>query len=353
MKMEKEAWTLLENEVRSLIVTDCYATPTCGALTPEGPWGWLQGQEKRRLAHLLGLSLQSCSDFEAFARWERAWRLSPAVGGSRWYEAERQWMGLSADSSEEAWRQGLGFLSTVPLSYKEILEERGVRPLSCRWDLNRRLQEPAEMTLAEWAEKTARLVEGEREPHLFLTLPKCYGRPDPYHGEQAYRKRRLGKPLKESEETILLLQGLILLLQSLSEECRPVIHWQGNLAEQGIQEGLAYLRSRGLLRGEVRLRVGLSLGTQWTMDPLMGKEARPELTLLESDFTDSLSEKLVALAEQYPLGGICFGGIDTDSATFFLGHKILRGALCDALGQLCATETQAIAVATAFLKGEL
>ena len=333
-------------------IVDHYAHPDLLGLPPTNPWECVRCKEKEATLRHLDESLRDSSDYEAFALWERVRPLSVGTGVWRWSMAERQWLCTWGESCQDDWRRGSAYLSALPVRWDEWFSIHGTRAPIGRRELSVLLASACEdESLEEWARRISKSMQEEKTVHLFVDLPSAYQRPDPYHAQQIWEKKRRGESLSPAETCALTLQGLLLLLKERKGE--RVIHWQGDLGSEGSRQGFAYLRDRGLLRGEIRLRVGLCCGDWSWIDCYQsaGKElsVHPELVLRMEDFTDRLTERIKSLAEGYPFGGIRFGGIDTDSLTFFLGHKMFVSSLSEALTSLGLEETDPLGTVTSLL----
>ena len=340
-------------------VTDYYAKPR--TLSPCNPWEAMLGKERKRALRQLGVTVMPTSDYEAFALWHRLVALCPGSGVSAWSEKEREWLQMAGKDPKEDWRSAVSLLTERSLGGENLFAKEGVNPIRIGGNAVY-LEDDAAflcdvLSLSHWAAQRSEGLAKESRPHIFVTLPQAYGRPDPYHTERTLERIKNGEKIAEEDACAIRLQALILLLRALPREATPVIHWQADLSSEGSRRGFAYLRERGGLRGELRIRVSLSEDPSRWMDHYLSSREELvtycELVLKGEDLGQGLQSGILRLAERYPLGGIRFGGIDTDSAFFFLAHRIFREALLDALERLChGNEEQIRRVASVMLDSE-
>ena len=345
-----------EQTKSSPCVIDYYAKPRI--LCPCNPWEAMAGKERERALRQLGVTVMPTSDYEAFALWHRLVALCPGSGVSVWSEKEREWLQMVGKDEKEDWRSAVSFLAERSLRGENLFEKEGVSPIRIGGNAVYLEDDSAflgdALSLSHWAAQRSETLSKESRPHLFVTLPTAYGRPDPYHTERALERIKNGERIAEEDACALRLQALILLLRALPREATPVIHWQGDPSSEGSRHGFDFLRERGGLRGELRIRTSLSDDpSRWMDHYLSSREALVtycELVLKGEDLGQGLQGGILRLAERYPLGGIRFGGIDTDSATFFLAHRIFWETLFEALERLChGNEEQIRRVASAML----
>ena len=331
-------------------LTDWSARPLQQDIVPTNITELLRNSDKIKLMDLLGCDEKykngQASDFEWFAEWERILPLCPGHGMAAIYEEEKKLLGIDLpETTAERWRKGNAHL---PESVSPI------DPSIVCLDLNRFVSE----SITECADYPAlrdaalRYIKNgkNREMHLFLTLSdSIFLRPSPYLANRVFDQVKSDEKWNSKEGALLFAQLLIdLSLAARKAEIRTVPHlWAATSYEKVL---LSYLSEHRLLEGEVRLRAYTEGMTDELLSLCGSRGAEffvlPEPVFRPADLGASLIQTLRALGTRYPLGGLRFGGVETDAPLFHACHRLIAWALID----LCPTEQSASAVALSFFK---
>ena len=174
------------------------------------------------------------------------------------------------------------------------------------------------------------LSELELVPHLRMDANALsYARPDRYHASLALQRAFRGEKINQEESFVLQFQLLIeALLYLKRKKIRAVLHIDkrdSSLCEQMV----AYLKENSLMEGEIRVSLYLDERSfawlalcRWSGEDLL---VLPELVLSPAELGAPLTAALRDLATVYPIGGVRFGRVLTDSESLALvAHKEAR-----------------------------
>ena len=350
-ELDRKAERLL-SYMKTIAVADFAVALEALEAVPTNNIEFLKSSDKIRLFQIMNCDEKykngSASDFELYTEWERIMPLCAGHGTAELYWAEKALLGIDpAWEPREAWQRGAEAVKSYP---KPSLPDR--------IDLNRIVSDfvisnpdiPVKYSdlIAEVYSAADRVKD--KKTHVILDLRSLpYSKPDPYHAEQALEQLTCGEKNNKEALSLLLSQLLIDLLIGLKKQAERsvVLHARG----AQVSELVAYLTAHRLLPGELRIGVCLE-EPERCMAAIGGgtSDTRilPELLLRPSDFGCELARQLRRLAHVYPLGGMRFGGVETDSYAFAASHALFCQAFASVLAELCETEEQAKALIDEF-----
>ena len=272
-----------------------------------------------------------CSDFEFLEEWERVLPYCAGSESARLYEKQLSFLGISAKSPDgirrspiELWKLFNEFFTEenkcyFTRKYQEMMKKQGIDLFEYVMNIANEGEENGEeeRSLSELLSPEL-LSELERMPHLRMdagSLP--YIRPDQYHASLALQRIVRGEKINEKEIFVLRFQLLIeALLYLKKKKIHAILHIDTqdySLCEQMI----AYLKENSLMEGEIRFSLFLSKPSlAWL--PLCRQSGEgvlilPELVLSPAELGAPLAVALRDLATVYPIGGMRFGRVITDS----------------------------------------
>ena len=349
------------SELRTAELFDTAVTPGCLKRVPTNCTEFMESADKDRILRLLNCDEKYkngvASDYERFAEWER--RIPTCVGNgvAELYRAEKVLLEIGEISDpREAWRKGNERLLTY--DFPSLPRCIAIRNIVTDFIASAYMEESGSMTYDELSARTLTAAESladheSQGVHIVLDLAELpYQKPDPYHASLALQRIFCGEKNNCEEESILSAQLLIDLLLGLRKKgtYAVTLHLRGK--SKG--ELLAYLSEHRLLPPSVRLGLYLDDSIEKLSEELLAlrdeAEVLPELILRPTDFGCRLSERLLTLADAYPLSGLRFGGVQTDSSALAAAHTLFCEAFAALLSALCDTEETARAVVHAFLK---
>lgn len=339
--------TRLYDRMQAMPIADFAADFTRGSLAPTNLTEYLLSYDKVQLMQRMNSDEKyrngQASDFELFEEWERIMPLCPGYGSAELYREEKQILEIATETDpREAWKRG-----------NETLQKCANTPVKNGLNLNQFVSDFIKSnshsslvyeTLVSTV-STALFAMKSDACHVISDLPdQDYTKPDPYHAALALRDIKRDEKNNIDLPSVLLSQVLIDLLLSAKKQGKvPVIlHLRGRCARELVD----YLADHRLLPQETRIGVslrGMSAElSNWSTATSWNARILPELILSPADFGCALVSRLCALADAYPLGGIRFGGVQTDSAALVACHRVFCRSFAMALATLCDTEEQAI-----------
>lgn len=346
----------LTNCLEAIRIEDYAASMGITRIVPTNITELLKNSDKNRIMCILGCDEKyrngQASDFEYFAEWERVFPLCVGTGAAEWYREERSLLGIDSDASVcERWRAGNERVAS------RIPDDEQCSHIDVNKFVSNFEKEGAE-SAATYAElfaavRTAIQRMETKEIHLIGKLSANeFAKPSPYGAQAAWRRICCGEKLNESERDTLIAQLLIDAILFVKKDWnRSVIL---HLRAERFRDLATYFAEHRLLPDE--LRIGISLDT---VPPSLidlcaasekGARILPELILLPSDLSRGLTERLLALFAVYPVGGMRFGGIDTDAPLLEAGHRLFKRGFALALTELCVSRAHAEAIAREFFK---
>ncbi len=321
----------------------------------------LQSRDKTMNFHLLDCDEKykngTASDYEVFAEWERIMPLCAGTGTAVLYAEEKRILGIDTTATpQEAWRTVLEWSDCSDDSFLPhitsdqtvdftrflsgfLIKNKG-KPFAYAEILN-------EILIKVKQQKTRQ----DKDLHLILTCDfDSFEALNRYRAEQLFKTNKRVENYNKNEKFLVSAQLFIdLILAARQESIEPILHLRRRSDVENIQEFLDYLAAHRLLAGE--LRIGFSLDTDSKHLTVLCESlcenipVHPELILSPSDFGTDIAQRLRSFASVYPVGGLRFGGIDTDAPLFWAGHRLFKEHLARLLSELCETEEQAIRLA--------
>jgi len=321
----------------------------------------LQSSDKMMKIHLLGCDEKykngTASDYETFAEWERIMPLCVGTGTAALYVEEKRILGIdTAATPREAWQT----VTEQPLLQEDLVtlyavSDQTVNIVSELSNIVRR-KEKSPLSYTEIFASLSEIIQEKKarknkELHFIFDCNfDFFEAPNRYRAEQILQEKKYVENFNKNEKFLLSAQLLIdLILVAKQEALTPILHLRRWRTAEQLREFLDYLAAHRLLVGE--LRIGTLLDTDFKFLTVLCESlcdrisVHPELILLPSDFGTDIAQRLRSLASVYPLGGLRFGGIDTDAPLFWAGHRLFKEQLARLLSELCDTEEQAIYLA--------
>ena len=311
-----------------------------GGVGTENLGTWCMSEDKQEAMKFLGCDekYNNChaSDFEILAEWERILPFCAGMGSVALYQKQLSLLGLDERKKHkdicDFWRDGNQKLDKktslyFAKKYQEIVKKQGIDVFESMMNISRENETSNPRFLNGFEELCERILSALEHGAVlrFDTSELSYARPDRYHAELFWQKLLRGEKLNEEETFVLRLQVLIEVLLCLKERKIPaILHFASSnsvLREQTI----SYLQSRHLMAGEIRFAISLGEPAE-TFSPLCRQsnaELRilPELLLRPSDFGTSLVPSLQRLMAEFPIGGLRYGGLVTDSFSMALAAR--------------------------------
>ena len=301
---------------------DRYALPRIDLFRATNVGELLRCQDKLAVMRLLGCEKKyldgSCSDYEFFAEWDRLAPLCTGTGVFAVYREEKRLLGIEEGGTlHDRWRAGN---RQVEIMKSEELGKEETFMVSINEAVSNIINECGE-NLPDYRTASSLICEKltvEKDNIMSVSVfldSNEYNRPDPYHASKIWENCDAEK-WNECDRVILLGQFLIDGLIAL-KKCNKKVVLHLHAAEPVVADALlSYLLSRSLIEGTVRLGISTftdpaSLSAR--MEPFAGWGVSPELVLRVADLDEGLEERLYALFSAYPVGGVRFGGILTDS----------------------------------------
>ncbi len=300
---------------------------------------WCMSEDKREAMKLLGCDEKynngQSSDFEQLAEWERILPLCTGMGSVALYKKQLSLLGIDEEKKGdvcELWREGnakIKIASDFSKKYQEIIEKQGID--FCCYVMNiAKSKKESPQDILSLLQEFAEQLSLTSEPKIILRWnAECfsYARPDRYHAECYWQRLLRDEKLNEEEAFVLAFQSLIEVLLVLKSKKIPVVlHVRSsNFALR--EKMISYLRDHHLMLGEVRFSIFCDEPsvTFSELCLLSNSEMRilPELLLRPSDFCGSLSSSMRALMSKFPIGGLRYGGLLTDSFSMALAAREL------------------------------
>jgi|GEM_PF-3830885 len=313
----------------------------CGGVSGENLGTWCMSEDKREAMKLLLCDekyYNNCaSDFEVLSEWERVLPLCTGMGSVALYEKQLSFLGINERSCQnicDFWREGNQKLtgnksSYFTKKYNELLENQGIDVFDAMLNITKQKKDKHQSFLACVEELCGSLPDLTEKGAVlrFDATALSYARPDRYHAELFWERTLCGEKLKFEEQFILKIQTLIEVLLFLKEQKIPVtLHLRtsdSSLREQTV----AYLQSYRLMVGELRFCISLDEPIRDVLLLCARSDAElrilPELLLRPSDFGACLETSLSALIASFPIGGLRYGGLATDSFSMALAAREL------------------------------
>lgn len=300
-------------------------------------------EDKKEMMRFLGCDEKynqgRCSDFEFLAEWERI--LPDCVGSesARLYKKQLSFFGFSKKdlcekrpSPIELWQASNQILTEekkcyFTRKYQEMMKKQGIDVLEIVTNIiNDDKSAPTENALPVKEVLSRILWEYEDVPQLRLDASSlCYARPDRYHATLAWQRFCRGEKLNSEERFVLQLQLLIEVLLCLKQKkMKAILHLVSDDPAL-VSQTVAYFKENHLMEGEIRFSLSLDAPASTWLPICRTSDASilvlPELVLRPSDLGAPLATALRSIASVYPIGGIRFGGLLTDSESLALVAK--------------------------------
>ena len=316
-----------------------WAELCCGAGT-ENLGTWCMSEDKQEAMKLLGCDEKydngRASDFEMLAEWERILPFCAGMGSVALYQKQLSLLGLDERKNHkdicDLWRCGNDTLDEKTSSYfikkyQETVEKQGIDVFKLMLNIAKE-SDTSHQSFLDGIEVLCERVLSASESGAVLCFDAsglCYTRPDRYHAELFWQKLLRDEKMNEEESFALRFQALIEGLLFLKERKIPTtLHFaSGNsvLREQTI----AYLQSHHLMAGEIRFCISLDepAVTFYPLCRQSNAELRilPELLLRPSEFGTSLVPNLRRLLSEFPIGGLRYGGLASNSFSMALAAR--------------------------------
>ncbi len=313
----------------------------CGDIGTENLGTWCMSEDKREAMRLLFCDekyYNGCaSDFEMLSEWERVLPLCTGMGSVALYEKQLSFLGLNERNFQnicDFWREGNQKLKEIELSYftkkqNEFIGNQGIDAFNSMMNMISKRGEGHQGFLA-CVEELCESLPTSTEKGVVLRFDATalsYARPDRYHAELFWQRSICDEKLKAEEAFVLRLQSLIEVLLFLKKQQIPVtLHFRTSdpsLREQTV----AYLQSHRLMTGDLRFCISLDEPVSDILTLCARSDAElqilPELLLRPSDFGVCLETSLSALIARFPIGGLRYGGLATDSFSMALAAREL------------------------------
>lgn len=277
------------------------------------------------------------SDFEWLTEWERILPLCVGTGVATLYEEELRLLGIPHGTVNELWRMGNARLTEQEWRFprrdnKIDIEEFVTDFIADRADTT------CDYTALFTTLKDRIKSEENKEIHVYFAFEQSdLPTVSSYHGKQAWNAIICGEKRNKETTTILCLQLLMELLIEMKKqtEQRLTLHVRG----KGTASLLAYLSDHRMMPAQVR--VGIRPDTPWAHTASLCRAHRgcPELWLEPADFGVDFDERLTRFFAQYPIGGVGFGGVLTESPlTEAAMRSLLRKHLKGLTARLAASD---------------
>ncbi len=299
-----------------------------------------KSDDKKEMMHFLGCdekyNKEKCSDFEFFAEWERILPLCAGSESAYLYEKQLSLLGICAKkndgfraSSKELWQMGNEKLTEetkcyFTRKYQKMMEKQGFDIFEYITNIANETATASAKDISSWDWLSKRLFSALGVcSHLFLDLSKMrYVRPDRYHASLAWQKILCGEKIKEEERFVLgfqlLIEALLFFKQKKISTTVRLFSHDASLCEQTI----LYLKGNCLMEGEIRCSLFLDTPPSVYLSLCRQSEGQirvlPELVLRPSDLGAPLAPALREIATVYPIGGLRFGRILSDSPSLSL-----------------------------------
>lgn len=282
---------------------------------------------------------EKCSDFEFLAEWERILPYCAGSESARLYEKQLSLLGFSEilkneirPSSVELWQMANESLTeenklNFIRKYEKMIEKQGIDVFDYVMNIVREKKtDVSEISFPSEEILQDLLFECKEAPQLRLEVSSlCYARPDRYHATLAWQRFFCGEKLNDQETFLLRFQWLIELLLLLKQKkTKAVVHLISSdraLCSQTI----SYLKENRLMEGEIRFSLFLEEDvSSWLPLCRMSDERIrivPALALRPTDLGAPLAPALRSIATVYPIGGLRFGEVLTDSESLALVAK--------------------------------
>ncbi|MBO5939051.1 MAG: hypothetical protein J6Q82_06090 [Clostridia bacterium] len=280
-----------------------------------------------------------CSDFEFFAEWERILPLCAGSVSSRLYGKQLSLLELSFDRDEqnrpsaiELWRIGNKALCEetkckITRKYREMMKKQGIDVLEYVTNIaNQGTAEHSQTALPLELLSKELLSELGTCPHLLLRVSsRRYVRPDRYHATLAWQGFLRDEKINEEERFVLELQLLIEVLLLLKKKKIFVTLHLCSQDASICEQVISYLKENRLMEGEIRCSLFLDtpMSEILSICRLSEKNIRvlPELVLRPSDLGAPLAPALREIATVYPIGGLRYGRLLSDSPSLSLAAE--------------------------------
>jgi len=303
---------------------------------------WCMSEDKREVMKLLGCDEKydqgRSSDFEQLAEWERILPLCAGMGSVVLYQKQLSLLGIHEHKSSnifDLWREGNRKLeeSDFTKKYDDMIENQGIDVFSVMMNYAKSKKEGFQETLL----KTKRLFS-ESKADVTLRLDAedlCYARPDRYHAELYWQRLLCDEKLKKEEIFVLRFQSLIEVLLCLKEQNISVsLHFRSSNSELR-ERMISYLQMYHLMTGELRFSVVCDEPASRFLPLCLRSDSElrilPELLLRPSDVGDALALALQTWSAAFPIGGLRYCGLVTDSFSMALAAREVLSETIDSL----------------------
>lgn len=284
-------------------------------------------------------NLGTCSDFEFFAEWERILPLCAGSVSASLYEKQLSFLKIFCKkksalrpSAKDLWQLGNEKLDGenklyFTRKYREMMIKQGIDFFDYVMNISIEQVGRMDAPAPSWESLAEALCSelGER-PQLRLEISaKQFCRPDRYHATLFWERLLRGEKINEEEFFVLSFQLLIEVLLLLKKSKRSaILHLcLRDLSLCGAM--ISYLKENRLMWGEVRCALFLDTPIENVLPLCRLSEAEllvlPELVITPSELGAPLASALRRIATVYPIGGLRFGRVLTESPSLALAAK--------------------------------
>lgn len=325
---------------------------------------WCMSEDKRKAMKLLACdekyNTDHASDFEMLAEWERVLPFCAGMGSVSLYQKQLSLLGLSERKNDQNicdfWRDGNEKLNEkisldITKKYQDIIKKQGIDI----FDLITNITKNDKTKCSSFSDWIAQICErlltvSERGAVIRLDASGLsYLRPDRYHAELFWKKLLREEKLNEEESFVLHFQALIEGLLFLKERKIPTIFHFASHDSALREQVISYLQSHHLMMGELRFGVSLDESASDILALCSRSDAElwilPELCLRPSDFGPQLVPSLRRWMAEFPIGGLRYGGLLTDSFSMALAAREVLFETLDSILfelQICDEKRQEI-----------
>lgn len=336
----------------------------CDGTGTENLGAWCMSKDKREAMRLLGCDEKyyngRASDFEMLAEWERVLPFCTGMGSVSLYQKQLSLLGLDGRKNHrnicDFWRDGNEKLDeetslNFSKKYQDIIVKQGIDIFDIIMNITKN-EKTKYSSFSDWIARICErfLNDSERGAVLRFDASKLsYARPDRYHADLFWKKLIRDEKLNEEETFVLCFQALIEGLLFLKErKISTILHfvaYDSALREQT----LSYLQSHHFMEGELRFGVSLDEAASDILALCSRSDAElrilPEILVRPSDFGMALVPNLHRLMAEFPIGGLRYGGLLTDSFSMALAAREVLSETLDSIlfeSQICDEKRQEI-----------
>ncbi len=304
---------------------------------------WCMSEDKLTAMRLLGCDEKynqgRASDFELFEEWNEILPLCVGTGSAKLYEEQLALLGIKREMEARVlWQKGNVILCAekikeIKKENERIVEKQGFDIVQYVIEFTKN-KENVFCGFGEMVARISSLISSGR-PILFDAKSFVYIRPDRYHATLLWEAINRGEKIKEENFFLLCFQLLIEVLLLHKKENSPstvtLLTEDSSMRESFV----CYLRDHSLMQGVLRVSVFLNepCDAWYELCQTSGKELliAPILFMRPRDFGVSLEESLRAFLSVYPIGGVRFGGLLSDSFSLALAARSLLARTLDRL----------------------